>query len=259
MIEILESLKIVNEKDIYKQVKNIDDSKEIKGVILDTREFDLDKYLDLSVISRIGVGIDNIDLQECERRNIKVFITPCQELIDAVAEFTIMQMLNLIRKNIGGRNLRELKIGIIGFGRIGEAVSDILLSIGCVVYGCDKKMSFYVSNKEYVLKESDIITIHVSGNEQIIGEDELKLMKGGSYIINTAREKCIDEKAILKALKSGKLAGVATDVNLSLVSKNKSIENKIIRTPHIASMTYDARKAMEALAVENLLKGLKEI
>ncbi len=247
-------LKVVSEKSKYKAK-----DKDITGIILDARKLDLTKFPKLKVISRVGVGKDNLDLKECKRRKIKVYMTPCDELTNAVAEFTVSQILILLRKEARGQNLYGKAIGIIGYGRIGMRIEFLLgpfvknnVLVNDIV--CEGKPGY--STKEILIKSSDIIIITVSGDDRIIGEEEIKLMKRGTILVNMARQNCIDEKAVFDAIMDNTLYGVITDVNPD-IPFGRSYDWRIMKSAHVASSTYEAREKMELLAVENLIEGLK--
>ena len=118
----------------------------------------------------------------------------------------------------------------------------------------DKAFARSFSRKFDVLKKSDIVTVHISGQEGVIGKASLDLMKDGSYLVNMARKECVNEETVADALKSGKLQGFASDVN---GEKFVSYYSNVILTPHVASSTPEARKAMEEMAVENLIRELR--
>ncbi len=249
-----DNIQVVSEKSKYK-AKN----KDITGIILDARKLDLTKFPKLKVISRVGVGKDNLDLKECKRRKIKVYITPCDELTNAVAEFTVSQILILLRKEARGQNLNGKTIGIIGYGRIGMKIEFLLGPfVNNDILVNDLEMEHYpgYSDKERLIKSSDIIIITVSGNDRIIGKDEIKLMKRGTILVNMARQNCIDEKAVFDAIMDNTLYGVISDVNPG-IPFGRSYDWRIMKSAHVASGTYEAREKMELLAVENLIEGLK--
>ena len=278
MIQILEDLRVIKDEDLAEVCKKLNtvytkspfSHPRIKGIILDTRKINLDEYKNLKVISRVGVGLDNIDLEECNRRGIKVYNTPCDELTNSVAEFTVMQILNFLRKN--NDVLFNKTVGIIGKGRIGGRVFDIFYDAKMVrnLYYHDikdiDKFILYHCSKETIL-ESDIICIHISGSEEVIGEKEIKQMKQKPIIVNMARAGCVNIKVIYEALEENKINGFISDVDgnflfykmgLNTFLPCMDIKEKFLFTPHIASDTIVARTAMENLALENLIKGLKE-
>ena len=113
---------------------------------------------------------------------------------------------------------------------------------------------------EALIKVSDIIILHTSGNDEVIGNKEMDMIKKGSFLINMARGECINEEAVFNSLQSGRLAGFASDVNPNFNHRNISgVRQNILLTSHQASLTYTARKWMEEIAVDNLIKGLREL
>lgn len=266
MIQILENFKTIKEEKICKLFNSkwtkspFPDSR-IEGVLLDTRKIDLTVgYQNLTAISRIGVGTDNIDLELCRERGIKVLTTPCDELIDAVAEFTIFQIINFLRNyKLPRVNLSDLQIGIIGYGRIGYHVEQILKNgffMEPFIYDIDKGGWVHdrFTNRLKLLMESDIICIFVSGNKEVIDMEDIMLMKKNPIIVNMARGGCVNVGAVNLALNQKRIGGYITDVDNP--NRFKEVKN-VLLTPHIASDTYDARKAMETMAVSNLFKTLK--
>lgn len=249
------------------------------GIIAGTELMDaeiLEKLTDLKVISRCGTGLDNIDLSAAKRLGIKVFNTPDAPTI-AVAELTIGLILNLLRKinrmdfalrqdrweKLMGNLLYGKNVGIIGFGRIGRKVAELLKHFGCKIKYYDTRIAVEGQDAERVelselLKDSDIISIHVSTKEQIIGDSEIKQIKKGAWLVNVSRGGVVDENALYHALKEGYLAGAAIDVFVQEPYMGPLKEmNNVILTPHIGSYAKEVRIKMEKAAVENLLKGLE--
>jgi len=250
------------------------------GILAGTESYSknvLCKLRGLRAISRCGVGMENIDLDAAKKLGIKVMNTPSAPTI-AVAELTVALMLNLLRKISamdrgvrGGKWNKQMgnllfrkRIGIIGFGRIGQKVSELLRFFNCEISYTDvvikKGVSSDVKHVEIgeLLRDSDIISIHVSSNDKIIGERELKQMKNGALLINVARGKVIDEDALCRALKDGHIGGAALDVFSvePYTGQLSKLENMIL-TPHIGSYALESRVGMEMEAVKNLLKSLK--
>lgn len=230
----------------------------------------------LKVISRCGVGLDNVDLNAAGKLGIKVFNTPDAPTL-AVAELTVALILNLLRKinpmdsgvkegkweKMIGNLLTGKRVGIIGFGRIGQRVAGILLTFDCDIVYSDPQIDSGASGfKKLSLRElllfSDIITLHVGGNKTILGKEEFKLIKKGAWLVNTSRGEVVDEGVLFSYLKDNKLAGAAIDVFVQEPYKGelRSLEN-VILTPHIGSYAKEVRVIMETQAVENLLKGLE--
>ena len=244
----------------------------------------------LKVIGRAGVGLDNIDLKAAAEKGIRVVSSPQASTI-AVAEATMALILALARmipeanktlkeglwlkSKFVGFELRGKVLGIIGFGRIGKAVAKRALAFDMKVVAYDirdikeeaESMGVKVATTlEELFKESDIITLHIPLNEStrhMIGEKEISLMKRGAIIVNTSRGGIIDTKALLKALKEGKLAGAALDVFENEPPRTEE-EWELIRlpnvvvTPHIASQTREAQAAAGLMIAEEVYEALSQ-
>lgn len=239
----------------------------------------IDSAKELKAIVRVGVGLDNIDLDYANKKGIAVFNTP-KASSNAVAELTICLMLDLLRKSsLGFEALRkgewikkkligyELKgktVGILGFGRIGYEVAKKLKAFDCRVIAHSrsdkselaKELGIeFTSDLDYLLSNSDILTIHLSLNPttyKLLNKEKLLKLKKGAFLVNTARGAIIDEKDLLELLESGHIAGAALDVfeneppNSEVERKLISMENVVV-TPHIGAQT---REAMEEEAKE---------
>jgi len=257
------------------------------GVIAGTENYSqksLEKAKRLKVISRVGIGIDNIDLEYTSKRGIKVLNTPDAPSW-AVAEHTIAMVLSLLKKipdynsrirkgnwkAVEGYMLRDKVVGIVGLGRIGQKVGLLFASLGCRVIGYDPyintgDVSRVVEVKrdlKDVLRVADILTLHIpltKENYHFIAEREIEIMKRGSFIINTSRGGVLDEEALYRALKKGHLAGAGLDVfeKEPYAGPLLKLENVIV-TPHVASNAKEARIAMEIEAVNNLISELNRI
>ena len=231
-------------------------SKDSVGLIAGTEPFTseiLNNLSNLKVISRCGVGKDSIDLNEANKLGIKVLITPDGPTL-AVAELTVGLIINLLRKineldiNVKkgkwkrsfGNMLYGSKVGIIGYGRIGQRVDNILKNFKTINNYYD-----IIDNNtdiDKILEESDIITLHVSGSKLILGSSELKRMKKGSFLVNTSRGGVIDEDCLYELLKNKHISGAALDVfkKEPYDGKLKELDN-VILTPHIGSFTIESR------------------
>jgi len=234
----------------------------------------------LKVISRCGVGTDNIDIDAAEKRGIRVYNVPSGPTV-AVAELTVGLILCLLRKTNQmdselrsgiwkkrmGNLLSGKKIGIVGFGRIGRKVAELLEPFGVEIGYHDvivasRKLPWRAYDLHALLAWADITTIHSSTSNQaapVIGDQEIQLMNQGSWLVNVARGGVVDEQALYAALKSGHLGGAALDVFKQEPYNGplKSLEN-VILTPHIGSYAREARVEMELQAVKNLLEGMGE-
>ena len=229
----------------------------------------------LRVISRCGVGMENVDLEAARELGIKVLNTPDAPTL-AVAELTVGLILDLLRKTSFmnaqlkagkwdkqmGNLLHGKRLGIIGFGRIGRKVSQLIKPFACEVSYFDPQLEDGILGcKKLALEEllaaSDIITIHSSGDKKILGEREFPLLKKPCWLINVARGEAIDEGLLYDYLKEDRIAGAALDVfrNEPYTGALRELDN-VILTPHIGSYAVEARVLMEKQAAENLLKGL---
>ena len=252
------------------------------GLIAGTEPLDgfvLEKLPKLRCISRCGVGMDNVDLKTAGQLGIKVLNTPFGPTL-AVAELTVGLILDLLRKatlmdremRAGiwkkrmGNLLNDKRVGIIGFGRIGQKTGELLKFLGCEVSYYDTMTvdtEFRIKRLELdkLLRESDIVTIHVSGKYEkpLLGAKELDMMKDGAWLINVARGGAVDEEALFNSLKDGRLAGAALDVfkKEPYDGPLKELDN-VILTPHIGSYAKEARVEMEIQAAKNLVEGLRD-
>jgi glyoxylate reductase len=223
----------------------------------------------LRVVANYAVGLDNVDLDECERRGIAVSNTP-DVLTAATAEMTLALMLALTRRVVEGdrflrrreewqwaptfmlgRGLAGLMLGIVGFGRIGQAVGQLGRAHGMhVVHAGEFPL-------DDLVEMADILTLHVPLNDEthhLIGEGELALMKPSAYLVNSSRGPVVDEAALARALAEGRIAGAALDVferEPEVESALLGLDN-VVLTPHIASATHEAREAMGMLCVQAL-------
>ncbi len=256
----------------------IDLTQNVDGVIAGVESISRDalsQRRNLKVISRCGVGMDNVDCKACEEFGIKLYNTPLAP-VSSVAELTIAIMLDVL-KNVSNMNiaiksgkwskmtglmLGGKKVGIIGLGRIGKRVAELLMAFGVdIAYTDIKKMDvpFSFMDKQDLLKWADIVTIHSSfckEGQYIIGRDELSLMNG-TFLVNTARGRFVDEAALYDALKEGILAGAALDVFDKEPYEGKLVTlDNVILTPHVASSAKESRAIMEMEAVQNLFEGL---
>ncbi|MBI9082642.1 MAG: phosphoglycerate dehydrogenase [Desulfobacterales bacterium] len=231
----------------------------------------------LRVISRCGVGLDNVDMSCAQKQGISVHITPNGPTL-AVAELTLGLALNLLRRvSVMDRELRSgtwrkrmgytlsgKRLGIVGLGRIGQAVANLFSSLDVFIAFTDP----VVDDDRYERKElgsllewADIITLHCSmpkGETTLIDEKALARMRPDAWIINCGRGNIVEEGALHAALKSGKLAGAAVDVFHSEPYSGPLLElDNVILTPHIGSYARESRIQMEIDAVKNLIVALQ--
>lgn len=230
----------------------------------------------VQVISRVGTGLSNVDLDATRDLGIQVFNTP-DAPTNSVAELTIGSMLSLLRmispmdqslhsgqwqKKIGFQLLGKT-VAIVGFGRIGRRVAKLLSPFGVKILVVDPYLDegscagYQKVSLDVALPEADIITIHSSGQDCIVGEKEISYMKGGAYLLNVARGGVISEIALQKAIESGQVAGAWLDTFAEEPYNGPLCGYRnIILTPHVGSYTAECRSMMEGEAVENLLNAL---
>ena len=232
----------------------------------------------LKVISRCGSGMSNVDIEAAKELGIKVFSTPYGPT-SAVAELTLGALLSLRRmipqmdrdlhegrwnKKIGTQ-LEGKTVVIIGFGRIGRRVAEILAPFKTRIlivdpFLRDYKEQFSVLTLEEALPQADIVTLHSSGESIIIGENEFNLMKSGAFLLNAARGDLIDEDALVKSLEKGKIQGAWIDTfSREPYSGPLTKYEQVILTPHIGSYSIECRRSMEMESVQNLISGFKAI
>ena len=240
----------------------------------------IDACPSLKGIGRGGVGMDNIDVEYAREKGLKVFNTPAASS-DSVAELVMGHMRTLVRflhdsnRNMpldgdtkfasmkkafaGGMELRGRTLGIVGFGRIGQALAKLAIGAGMEVVFSDmhnddidvaieffdgQSLSFTCKNVglDGVLAQSDFISLHVPGGD-LIGAAEIAKMKDGVFLLNAARGGVINEEALLDALESGKVAGAGLDVfkNEPTPAVKVLMNGKVSLTPHIGAATGEAQ------------------
>ncbi len=284
-LEILKAHNINFELNPLKRTLTEDEvtrfTKEKDGLIagvepLTERVFEESKKL--KVISRVGVGLDNVDVVAAEKKDIKVFNTP-NGPTEAVAELTLGLMINLLRPIINsdvkirkgiwqkemGNLLYEKNVGIVGFGKIGKKVAEILIAFNCRIFVYDPFVTqvdnrfTFVKNLEDLLKNSDIVSLHLPYSKEkhhMINKKMLELMHPNAILINTSRGGLIDEDALYECLAKKKIAGAAFDTFGMEPYKGKLCHlSNIILTPHIGSYAKESRIQMEMDAVKNLMMG----
>ena len=255
------------------------------GIIAGVEPYDdyvLDRMPNLKCISRCGVGIDNISLEKAAAKRIKILNTP-DVVIQPVAELTIAMIFDLLRKlslhtfsikagrwdKMPGHLLAGKNVGILGLGRIGKRVAELMIRLDASVCGTDISPDMNwagnhgvrIVSFDELLTSSDILSIHVSimkDNPQRLGEKEIAMMKKGAMIINTARGQIIDETSLYNALRDQHLGGAALDVfpDEPYHGKLRELDN-VVLTPHVATLTKESRVQMELEAAVNLIHFLK--
>ena len=240
----------------------------------------------LKVIGRLGVGLNNINVELCKKKNITIIPATGANTV-SVAEYVISCMLLLSRKVFNatesviagdwprnkfmhGLELYNQTLGIIGLGSIGKAVATRAKSFDMNIISYDpliKESSSefsYIQMKslEEIFAQSDIITLHIPLNadtKNLINKDKIQLMKKGSILINTSRGEVVDENAVIENLKSDHLGGAALDVfnqeplTKENANKFKDIPN-LICTPHISGLSEQANKRVSSMIANSVMK-----
>jgi phosphoglycerate dehydrogenase-like enzyme len=270
----LESIKF-NHIDLIEYLKNSDAA--IVG-LEPINEDILSKCPNLRIISKFGVGLNNIDIESCKRRNIAIGWTGGVNKL-SVAEMALGFMLMLARnlyassnelKNgtwnkLGGFQLSEKIIGIIGLGHIGKELVRLLKPFGCKIIVNDiisqnqycKKNDLEETSKERIFEISDIVTIHTPYNlatNNMVDIKVLKSMKRSAYLLNTARGGIVNETDLKYALQNNIIAGAAIDAYLEEPPKDYEFLKlpNLICTPHIGGNAKEAVEAMGMSAIEHL-------
>ncbi|ALV23663.1 dehydrogenase, putative [Campylobacter iguaniorum] len=264
----------------------IDYIKDANGIIVGLEVIDdyvLSKCPNLKIISKYGVGLNNIDLEACKKRNIAIGWSGGVNKL-SVAEMTLGYMLMLCRnlfttsnelKNriwnkSGGFELSGKKIGIIGVGYIGKEVVRLLKPFNCEIYVNDiinqdeyyRKNNLIKTSKEDIFKNCDIVTIHTPYDDttkNMVNLDVLKTMQNSSFIINSARGGIINEDNLKYALKNGIIAGAAIDAYVDEPPIDYELLElpNLICTPHIGGNSKEAVEAMGLSAIKHLVEFFK--
>jgi D-3-phosphoglycerate dehydrogenase len=292
ILEEIAQVKVGAPGVMYTEDKLIKEIKDVDALIITSQQHVTKKVIEaankLKVIVKYGSkpGIDNVDLDAATRKGILVCYTPYANS-DSVAEHTITLILALMKKlyitysqlrqgkwrekGLLGCELLGKTVGIIGLGNVGRKVAEKISGFNVKLLAYDpyidpkvaEKINVKLVDLDTLLKESDVVTIHATLTEEtkhLIGEKELKSMKKTAFIINTARGAIIDEKALIKALKEGWIAGAALDV---FEQEPPSPDNPLLKmdnvlvTPHFASCTYEAYQREAFMAAEEVLRILK--
>jgi D-3-phosphoglycerate dehydrogenase len=227
----------------------------------------------LRLISRVGVGLDSVDLLAARARGIAVAYTP-EGPADAVAELTVGLALSLLRgvhlaniairqgiwQRIQGRRLAEVTVGVVGVGRIGRRVIRLLSAFGGRILANDLEtvaldQPVHWVDKPTLFREADLVTLHVpltGTTRNLVGEEELAMMRQGALVINTCRGGVVNEAALAAALRDGRISGAAVDTFTHEPYHGELVTvDTCLITPHMGSMSVDCRVRMESGASRN--------
>lgn len=237
----------------------------------------------LKVVSRVGSGLDNVDLAAAKRLGIAIFATP-EAPVDAVAELTLAGILAVLRKvhlmhqairdgrweKRMGSLLTGKTVGIVGLGRIGKRLAELLEPFQVRILAYDIRppenwagqRGIAMVSLEDLLMEAHVVSLHVSrepGKGYLLGEKEIALLKPGAVLVNTARGGLVDEKALAHALQQGALAGIFLDTFEQEPYSGPLVQiPNVLLTPHVGSYAQETRSRMEMEAVENLLSAINK-
>lgn len=262
----------------------IEEIKDVDGVIVGVDPLNkevLQHAEKLKVISKYGVGIDNIDIDYAKERNIKV-ARAMNANADAVADYTFALMMSVARKvvqidkecrrlnwnKITTVDIHKKTLGLVGLGNIGKKVAQRAKGFEMDVLAYDLMPDHeyaensgvqYVDNLDGIFAKSDFISLHLPLNkhtEHIIGKEQLKLMKSTAVLVNTARGGLIDEQALSEALQEQLIWGAGIDVFESEPPKNKELLklDNIVIGSHCAASTVQAIDNMGIMASKNLVE-----
>ena len=252
------------------------------AVIAGTEAYDDDMLAaapNLKLIVRFGVGTDNFDLEAMKRRGIAVGVISNN---NSVAEFTVALILgitknlhrfdNAVRQGAWSRftmhELKEKTVGIVGFGRIGRRLAQLLQGFDVKILAYDPYMNEEAAAQakvtpvslDVLLAESDVVSLHLPSTPQthhLINRETIAKMKDGAYLVNTSRGVLIDEAALKEALEVGKLAGAALDVfEREPVTKDlelNSLDN-ILLAPHVAALSVETNYNAGITCAESVIR-----
>lgn len=244
---------------------------------------------DLHMVANMGVGFNNIDVPEATRRSVLVSNTP-GVLTETTADLAFALILAVARRLVEGDSMvrqgrfqfwapfyflgaevSSKTLGIIGMGRIGQAVARRARGFNMpVLYynrnrldlKTEKALDAKYADFQTLLRQSDFISLHVPLTEEtkhLIDQKALKIMKPGAFLINTSRGAIVDEKALLAALRKGIIAGAGLDVYEEEPALTPGLTqlDQVVLLPHVGSATVETRQRMAVMAADNLLAGLR--
>lgn len=272
---------IMNEEEMMEEVHDVDAI--ILGSDIVSKRV-LDNAKKLKIISRYGVGIDNIDCAYAKEKGIEVTVTKnCNT--EAVADYAIGLMLAVSRHicNVNyemhqgnwvkatGLDVCHKTVGVFGLGAIGRQVIARLQGFGCHILGYDafvdeayvKEHNIELVQPEEIFQRADVITLHMPGSvdgTHFINKKELDMMKPTCIVINTARASLVNEIDMIDALRNNKLYGYGSDVFDGEPHMNPSFQElpNAVLSPHNAAVSEEAVNNMSQVAVDHLITFFKE-
>ena len=290
----------IKKKFFFKKINYSESDRKIKSALswADAVFFGPGRYLtkeQINTAKKVKIfqlwssGYDKFNLKDSKAHNIPVCNNGSQNSV-AVAEHAVLLMLSLNKKlihfyqrTIGGNwknnshgfdlyELKNKKIGLLGLGRIGKEVAKILNGFGCKIFYYDinklkkneeKKLSVKFKNKNQILKNSDIISLHLHLNKNTkhyINKKNINLIKPNSILINVSRADLIERKPLINSLKNNRIRGFALDAHYEEPTKKNDellkLEN-VLSTPHIAGSTFDTYVRVIRVCIENIDRAFK--
>jgi len=250
----------------------------------------LDQLTQCRCVGRLGVGLDNIDVEGCVDRNISVFpATGANSL--SVAEYVISAMMTLLRPVFSattqmtqgkwpraalsdGGEVGGKRFGVIGYGAIGQTSARLARGLGMTVIAFDAMLppdapifartGVQAADLDTLLKTADIITLHVplvASTRGLIGADQLARMRRGTLLINTSRGHIVDLTAVANALRSGHLGGAAIDVfDVEPLTETQALDDcpNLLLTPHVSGLTKESNERVSFMIADQVLAALAE-
>ena len=242
----------------------------------------------LKVVGRAGVGLDNIDVEAAKAKGVAVYNSP-ESLTNAVAELALCLMIATargigaghhalkngawIKEALVGGELSGKTVGILGFGRIGRRLAELLKPFHGRILAYDviqpdqltlDALGVKMVSLEELLASSDFVSLHLPGGASMrgfIGKDRLALMKPSAILINTSRGEVVDENALVDALKSARLRAAGLDVYSSEPPANKELLglDNVVLTPHIGGQTAEAQASAATIVAQKIIDHLSKL
>jgi len=242
----------------------------------------------LRVVGRLGVGLDNIDMAACKARGITVFPATGANAL-AVAEYVVMTAMLLLRGILpasaqvaagqwpraafsNGRETGGKTLGLVGFGDIGRLTASLAAAVGMTVVACDpavaadspvwRERKVRALPLPELLAEADVVSLHVpltAATRGLLGAERIGQMKSGAVLINTSRGGVVDEAALVRALRDGRLAGAALDVFADEPLPQGSVladAPNLILTPHVGGLTVESNQRVSSMVAERVSRFL---
>ncbi len=240
------------------------------------------------VVGRLGVGLDNIDVASCEARGIRVIPATGANAL-SVAEYVVGTAMVLLRGAYlsgaavasgvwpraalsSGREIAGRTLGLVGFGSIGQETARLARALGMEVVACDAVLSaghpafaavgVRRADLDEVVRTADVVSLHVplvESTRGLFSAARIASMKAGAVLVNTARGGIVDEVALVRALKEGRLGGAAIDVfGAEPLPASPHFDGcpNLILTPHVAGVTADANERVSFLIADKLIEAL---